>query len=145
MPLALASVDKTLIWKWLEKCMLRWTEAYWDGLAVNDTQICVQAFSSKKYTSYHCIPDHLLLVYCCIWFDLHYYIYEHCIWNDFFIWSTFVSWWNLGRQKFITWSILVQIKIGQNVLTSWSIESIYITREIQNLSNFGCSIWVAQE
>jgi len=56
MPLALASVDKILIRKWQNR-MIRWTEAYRDGLAVKDAQMRVQAFSSKKYTSHRRIPD----------------------------------------------------------------------------------------
>ena len=56
MPLALASVDKTLIRKW-QNHMIRWTEAYRDGLAVKEAQMHVQAFSSKKYTSHRHIPE----------------------------------------------------------------------------------------
>lgn len=56
MPLALASIDKLLIRKWQNR-MMRWTEAYRDGLSVKNAQLRVQAFSSKKYTSHRRIPE----------------------------------------------------------------------------------------
>ena len=56
MPVALASVDKLLIRKWQNR-MFRWVDAYKDGLTSKDAQMCVQAFSSRKYTSHRRVPE----------------------------------------------------------------------------------------
>ena len=39
--------------------MMRWMDAYGDGLNAKDAQFRVQAFSSKKYTSHHRVPERL--------------------------------------------------------------------------------------
>ena len=56
MPIALASVDKILIRKWQNR-MLRWVDAYKDGLSSKDAQMRVRAFSSRKYASHRCVPE----------------------------------------------------------------------------------------
>jgi hypothetical protein len=58
MPQALASVDALLIRKW-QNHMMRWMDAYWAGLNAKDVQLHIQAFSSRKYTSHHHVPDHV--------------------------------------------------------------------------------------
>jgi hypothetical protein len=56
MPIALASVGKLLIRKWQNR-MLRWVDAYKDGLSSKDAQMHVRAFSSRKYTSHRRVPE----------------------------------------------------------------------------------------
>jgi hypothetical protein len=56
MPIALASVNKILIRKWHNR-MMRWIDAYRDGLNAKDAQLRVQTFSSKKYRSHHRVPQ----------------------------------------------------------------------------------------
>ena len=56
MPIALEAVNKLLIRKWHNR-MMRWMDAYRDGLNVKDAQLRVQAFSSKKYTSHRRVPE----------------------------------------------------------------------------------------
>jgi|SRR6266540_5356890 len=56
MPIALASVDKILIQKWQNR-MLRWVDAYKDGLSSKDAQMHVRAFSSRKYASHGRVPE----------------------------------------------------------------------------------------
>ena len=56
MPKALASVDTLLIRKWQNR-MMRWMDAYRDGLNAKDAQLHIQAFSSRKYTSHRRVPD----------------------------------------------------------------------------------------
>jgi hypothetical protein len=56
MPIALSSVNTSLVRKWQNR-MMRWIDAYRDGLNAKDAQFRVQAFSSKKYTSHRRVPE----------------------------------------------------------------------------------------
>jgi hypothetical protein len=52
----LEAVNKSLIQKWHNQ-MMRWMDAYRDGLNAKNAQLCVQAFSLKKYTSHHRVSE----------------------------------------------------------------------------------------
>lgn len=56
MPLALASVSVSTIWKW-EHRMIRWMEAYEGGLTAKAAQIQVKKFSSRQYKSHRRVPE----------------------------------------------------------------------------------------
>jgi len=58
MPKALESVQLSTIQKW-EHRLYRWMEAYRSGLGITDVQKQVQKFSSTKYKSNRCIPEHV--------------------------------------------------------------------------------------
>jgi predicted transcriptional regulator len=58
LPLALKSVDVTLMRKWQHR-VKRWMEAYRSGLNAKDAQIQVKSFSSYKYKSHRRIPESL--------------------------------------------------------------------------------------
>ncbi|PPQ84825.1 hypothetical protein CVT24_013261, partial [Panaeolus cyanescens] len=56
MPKALASVDVILIRKWQNR-MMRWVDAYHDGLNVTDAQAQVQLYSSTKFASHRRVSE----------------------------------------------------------------------------------------
>ncbi|KAF9552830.1 hypothetical protein CPC08DRAFT_646425 [Agrocybe pediades] len=56
MPIALASVNVLLIRKWQNR-MLRWMDAYKDGLSAKEAQMRVKTFSSKRYKSHRRVPE----------------------------------------------------------------------------------------
>jgi len=62
MPIALEAVNKLLIRKWHNR-MMRWMDAYRDGLNAKDAQLRVQAFSSKKYTSHRRVSERVAAVF----------------------------------------------------------------------------------
>ncbi|KAF8147998.1 hypothetical protein B0H34DRAFT_758877 [Crassisporium funariophilum] len=62
MPIALSSVNEILIRKWQNR-MIRWMDAYRDGLTAKDAQLRVQAFSSKKYTSHRRVPESVAILF----------------------------------------------------------------------------------
>ncbi|KJA16237.1 hypothetical protein HYPSUDRAFT_193377 [Hypholoma sublateritium FD-334 SS-4] len=62
LPIALGSINKLLIRKWQNR-MMRWVDAYRDGLNAKNAQIRVQAFSSKKYTSHRRVPERVAAIF----------------------------------------------------------------------------------
>ena len=53
---ALASVDVMTIQRW-EHQMIRWMDAYRQGMGAKDAQIQVKRFGSQKYASHRHIPE----------------------------------------------------------------------------------------
>ena len=56
MPKALATVPLATIRRW-EHRMIRWMDAYREGMATQDAQLHVRKFSSTKYKSHRRIPE----------------------------------------------------------------------------------------
>ncbi len=56
LPKALESVDLITIRRW-EHRMIRWMDAYRDGLGAKDAQFRVKAYSSRMYSSHRHIPE----------------------------------------------------------------------------------------